>query len=236
MAITNVGKLYSERYSRDQEQHVYPVEFVVRAFLGTYPELKIDRSKFPGSRVLDLGFGDGRNMPLLRNLGFQIYGVEIHENILQTVRERLPNIGVSAELAVGSNVSIPFEDDFFDYILACHSCYYVEDGTTFSDNLQEIRRVIKREGVLVCSLPMPDTYLLKGAESLGNGHWRITYDPYGLRTGAIFRAFESQDEIIAEFGSAFTDFKIGFCDDHYWGIRQKVWIVVCTKAITCNRS
>ncbi len=227
--MTNIKTRYSERYSKQDVEHLYPVEFVVRAFLGTYPSLKLDRSKYADSTVLDLGFGDGRNIPLLHNLGFKIHGIEIHDDITKITRNRIAPLGIKADLRVGSNVRIPFEKDFFDYVLACHSCYYVEDGTTFNDNLLEVYRVTKKGGLFVCSLPMRDTYLLDGAEAAGKGHWRIKHDPYGLRAGTIFRAFESEDEIIDEFAPLFSDFRIGFCDDLFWGIRQKVWIVVCEK-------
>src|SRR6267142_4362727 len=72
-----IAEHYGEFYSRKNPEKVYPVEFVVRTLLGTYPGLAIDRTTYRGSRVLDLGFGDGRNMPLLRDLGFEVYGVEI---------------------------------------------------------------------------------------------------------------------------------------------------------------
>src|SRR5258706_3045656 len=129
--MTNIKTRYSERYSKQDVEHLYPVEFVVRAFLGTYPSLKLDRSKYADSTVLDLGFGDGRNIPLLHNLGFKIHGIEIHDDITKITRNRIAPLGIKADLRVGSNVRIPFEKDFFDYVLACHSCYYVEDGTTF---------------------------------------------------------------------------------------------------------
>lgn len=229
MADTDIKTRYAERYAKQDNKHLYPVEFVVRAFLGTYPELTLDRSTFSGSNILDLGFGDGRNMPLLHNLGFRIHGVEIDEEIARVTQARITGLGIQAVLKTGSNTRIPFESDFFHYVLACHSCYYVEDGTTYKDNLHEIHRVTKKNGVLVCSLPMRDTYLLEGAEKVGKGQWRIRHDPYGLRVGTLFRAFENQAEIESELRPLFDDFKIGFCDDLYWGIRQKVWIVVCTK-------
>ena len=229
MTGADIKTLYSERYSKQDIRHLYAVEFVVRAFLGTYPNLKLDRARYAGGNILDLGFGDGRNIPLLHNLGFEIYGVEIHEEISRTMQDNLNRLGIRADLRVGSNAKIPFESDFFHYMLACHSCYYVEEETTFKDNLQEIHRVMKRDGLFVCSLPMHDTYVLDGAETTGRGHWRIKRDPYGLRAGAIFRAFENEAEIAEEFGHLFTELKIGFCDDYFWGIRQKVWIVVCEK-------
>jgi SAM-dependent methyltransferase len=230
-ADNNLSLLYEQYYSERNAVQVYPVEFVVRAFLGKYPELNLDKSKFAGARILDLGYGDGRNMPLLYNLGFSIYGVEIAEGINQIAASRLEKLGIPAVLKVGSNASLPFDDNFFQYVLACHSCYYVEEHMTFHTNLQEIHRVLTNDGIFVCSLPFHDSYILKDAEQLMDGHYRIKNDPYGIRNGIIFKAFKNQNEIMKTLGAYFEDIRIGFCDDDFWGIHQKVWIVVCKKRI-----
>ena len=229
MEDKNITSAYSKYYSLRKSDHMYPVEFVVRSFLGNYPRLSLDKSKYAGALILDLGFGDGRNMPLLHNLGFEIYGLEISEEINRLVASRLKKLGIPAILKIGRNVSIPFDDNLFQYVLACHSCYYVDEGTTFDDNLREIHRVLAPNGIFICSLPMCDTYILKRAEQLSDGHYRITKDPYDLRNGTIFRAFENENEIIKAFRKYFCEFSIGFCDDEFYGIRQKVWIVVCKK-------
>ena len=61
-----LGQRYETFYRERDPTYIYPVEFVVRAFLGSYPRLKTDRSEYAGKCMLDLGFGDGRNMPLLQ--------------------------------------------------------------------------------------------------------------------------------------------------------------------------
>ncbi|HEX3724032.1 MAG TPA: class I SAM-dependent methyltransferase [Nitrolancea sp.] len=225
---SDIATLYSQRYEQPTN-HLYPVEFVVRAFLGTYPGLTMDRSVYAGSRIVDLGYGDGRNMPLLRNLGFEIFGVEIHEDITRSTQTRLEKAGVSATLAVGSNASIPFPDNFFQYALACHAFYYVADGTSFTHNSQELHRAMAPGGTFIVSLPMTGGYLVKTAESLGDGHVRLTRDPCGVRVGTIFRVFDSAGEIERTLSPWFRDFQIGFTDDDYWGLRQRMWIVVCTR-------
>lgn len=225
----DLGDRYARYYSARRATPVYPVEFVVRAFLGTYPGLKMPRKRYAGSRILDLGFGDGRNVPFLRDLGFSVYGVEISDEIVRLTGQRLAELAVPAVLRVGRNTQIPFEDGFFDFLLACHSCYYVDEGTSFTDNLTEMHRVLSRDGILVCSLPFHDTYILKGAKHLGGGHYRITRDPFGLRNGTIFRAFRDRDEVRRTLLTHFKEIAIGSCDDDFFGIHQKVWIVVCRK-------
>jgi hypothetical protein len=34
---------YAQKYTADKFNAIYPVEFVVRAFLGTYPELRMPK-------------------------------------------------------------------------------------------------------------------------------------------------------------------------------------------------
>ncbi len=220
---------YEDFYSKRNPEKVYPVEFVVRTFLGTYPGLKIDRRTYRDSRILDLGFGDGRNMPLLHDLGFAISGVEISDDICQLTRERMKRLGVPAEIKAGSNSQIPFPDRFFDYLLACHACYYILPDQTFSDNLKEITRVLRPDGRFIFSLPKTDTYILNDAIPLGDGHYRITQDPYGIRNGGVFRAFSNKDDIVEELGAAFTDFSLGLCENDFYGTYEKVWIGTCVR-------
>ena len=224
-ATSATNQFYQQRNS----EFVYPVEFVVRALMGNYPLLKLDKAKFPGSKILDVGYGDGRNMPLLFNLGFDVYGIEISEEINELAQTRLAKLGVSAQLKQGRNAGIPFEDGFFDFVLACHSCYYIDPGTTFDTVLDEVSRVLSPRGVFICSLPMHDTYILEDAERLGDGYYKIVNDPYGYRKDTVFRAFTSKEEVMADFDSRFDDIYVGFCDDDFFGVRQKVWTVVCKK-------
>ncbi|WPL14171.1 class I SAM-dependent methyltransferase [Thiorhodovibrio litoralis] len=137
-AFSNLYRQWAER-----GVHLYPTEFVVRTMLGTYPRHAF-RESWDGAAVLDLGFGDGRNFPLLINLYCKIAGVEITEDIVALAQERFK--GVELDLRVGTNARIPFDDASFDAVLACHSMYYLEDGDNFDDNLAEIARVLRLGG------------------------------------------------------------------------------------------
>jgi ubiquinone/menaquinone biosynthesis C-methylase UbiE len=220
---------YAEYYSQRNTTNVYPVEFVVRTLLGTYPNCRLDRATFKGAKILDLGFGDGRNMPLLSDLGFEIYGVEISEAICRLTEERMPKLGVNVEVKTGSNSHIPYGDETFDFVLACHSCYYVAPGEVFRDNLREIARVLRPRGRFIFSLVKTDSYILENAEALADEHYRITYDPRGVRKGGIFRAFSSKEEIVDEFSTYFSDFALGLCENDFYGTYEKVWIGTCLK-------
>jgi ubiquinone/menaquinone biosynthesis C-methylase UbiE len=228
--MNEIQTKYDAFYKARDAVRVYPVEFVVRAFLGSYPRLKPDKTLYPGRKILDLGFGDGRNMPLLSDLGMEVHGIEISEEICQRARERLMALGYSIEARVGRNHQIPYADAFFDHVLACHACYYVDPGTTFSDNVKEIARVLKPGGRFVFSAPTGTSYILSGALPLSDGHMRIANDPYGVRNGYVFRKFDSAAEIEEAIAPFFVDVRVGSARNDWWGIDEQVWIVVCNRA------
>lgn len=217
-------------HNKNTLQHIYPVEWVVRVFLGTYPNLKMDQNLYKGSKILDLGYGDGRNFPLLNNLGFNIFGVEISDNINQIAEKKFASINIPVELQTGRNSSVPYPDNYFDYLLGCHAIYYVDQHETFTNNLEEIARVIKPNGFLIASLPKPNGSILKNAKQLSNNHMEIKNDHLGLRNGSIFRVFESKTDIINTFSPYFDNFIIGSCEDDFFGIQQNVWTIVCKKS------
>jgi len=221
---------YDSFYRSRNPSNVYPVEFVVRAFLGTYPLLKADRKAWQGKTILDLGFGDGRNIPLLHDLGMRVCGVEISQEICGLAGDRLSAMGIDAILRVGRNDKIPFPDHYFDAVLACHACYYVDAGSCFSDNVREIARVLKPGGRLVFSAPIGTSYIFSGAKHIGGGHMEIADDPYGVRNGCILRKFDDETELRATLTPLFESFAIGSCRNDFWGIREHVWIVVCQRA------
>ena len=139
---------------------------------------------------LPVGCGDGRSMGLLSNLGMNISGTEITKEICEAVTLRMAKFGIKADIRVGRNNLLPFEDHFFDYVVASASAYYVDTGTTFEDNMLEILRVLKPGGHIVFSLVHPDSYILNGADELLDSHFRINNDPLGLRNGYFFKVAE----------------------------------------------
>jgi SAM-dependent methyltransferase len=225
-----VDASYGAFYRDRNPMHVYPVEFVVRAFLGNYPRHRTDAASNRGKRVLDLGCGDGRNMPLLHNLGMEIHGTEISQEICDLTATRMKKLGIDAALKVGRNHALPYPDGHFDVVLACHACYYIDPGTRFSDNAREIARVMRDGGSLIFSAPIGTTYVLRGARDLGDGHMEIANDPSGLRNGYVLKKFDSEAEIETALSPSFTAFEIGSCRNDFWGIEEHVWTVACRKA------
>jgi len=69
---------WSDFYEGRVPSDRYPTKWVVRTLAGgNYPYLKLDKARYKGACILDMGCGDGRNLPLLLNLGFEVHACEI---------------------------------------------------------------------------------------------------------------------------------------------------------------
>lgn len=227
--MDDLQKTYPQFHRAKQSVHVYPTEWVIRTLLGRYPRLALDSTKYAGSRILDLGFGDCRNMPLLANCGFDIYGVEISDDVIELGRATLDRLNISATLRRGTCAAIPFEDGFFDYVLACYSCYYIDKGSSFEQHLDEIARVLKPGGIFIASLVAPGNFIVENAQPHGDGNVTIVNDIFGLRNGYVFRTFEDEEDVRKTFARRFTNIVVsGVCDD-FWGLQINAYFAVGRK-------
>jgi SAM-dependent methyltransferase len=224
-----INKNYTEFYLQRKHNRLYPTEFVVRIFLANYPDLVFDKKAFSNSSILDIGFGDGRNTAFLCEQGFNVSGIEITEEIVKLAVDRLNELGLTADLRVGRNSQIPFDNSHFDYALACNACYYTDHSDSFEDNLKEISRVIKPGGWFVCSVINQDNYTVKEGVRMADGHTICVSDPYGTRVGYKLRAFESTEEIKGVFSPYFENFSFAISNNNYFGIDEKLFWVVCQK-------
>jgi ubiquinone/menaquinone biosynthesis C-methylase UbiE len=225
----NINSSYENFYAQRKGVKVYPTEFVVRTFLASYPGLNFKRPAV-GDRVLDVAFGDGRNTVFLCDQGYAVSGIEITQGIVDQTHERLEKLGQTADLRVGRNSNIPFDDEYFDCILACHCCYYCDEGESFADNLAEYARVLKKGGYLVASVASKSSYIFKDAVVQPDGSLLVKSDPYGNRNGYRLHAFSEKSEIESYFAPAFSNFSFGFADNNYYDISERVFWVVCQKS------
>lgn len=106
-----------DRFYKQNTQISYPAEGVIRIFKGKFPNLDLSELK-PGYKVLDLGAGDGRHLAFFDKLGFDTHGVEISEEICNSLQQKLNTLDIRATVKEDMASHIPYSDDFFDAILA----------------------------------------------------------------------------------------------------------------------
>lgn len=223
---------WKDYYSNLKESLLFPNEYVLRAFLGKYPNLDI-RKDYRGLKVCDVGCGDGRNIVALNKIGLDVSATEINSQICDMTREKLINHPdkIKADIREGFNWDLPFEDSSFDYLLSWNACYYMKDeNSDFGDHLAEFSRVMKKDSYFIASIPTPKCCTLIGAEDIGKGLVKInTKTKFTYLNGAIYRKFDSWSEIEKVFSPFFKDFKKARLRDDCFGLALDYFVVVCKK-------
>ena len=214
---------WTKQYEQTKLNPVYPTEWVIRTIAGAnYPNFKFDKNKYKGKKILDISCGDGRNLQLLQNLGFDVYATEISEDTVAILKERFPKV----KFSVGLNHKHSFPDDFFDFALACGSFYYLEQETHFSDNLKELNRILKPDAILFANMVTKDIYVLKNAIPLENGEYLITNDPHDCRNGYRWQVVNSKEDLDVLIAPYFSLQACTKLHDDYFGYVVSNYIMV----------
>lgn len=106
------------------------------------------RNKYPappGSRVLDIGCGTGAQLAGYLGEDRELFGVDLSPSMLDRARQRL---GADAHLHLGSAADLPFDDGFFDQVLASMVLHEMPRDTRLAV-IGEIRRVLRTDGRLL---------------------------------------------------------------------------------------
>ncbi len=102
-----------------------------------------------GGKILDAGFGNGSLSIRASNKKFDITGIDLSEKFVEYVSEKIkdfPNIKVKQ----GDITDLPFEPDSFDGIFCGEILEHIENDNKAAS---ELNRVLKKDGVVILSVP-----------------------------------------------------------------------------------
>jgi ubiquinone/menaquinone biosynthesis C-methylase UbiE len=99
-----------------------------------------------GSKILDAGCGPGEMAAMLMQRGYEVWGIDIAEPMIQHARERCR----ANRFRVGDIERIPFPDSTFDGVVCLGVLEYLDAD---AKALREIGRVLKPGGKAVVSTP-----------------------------------------------------------------------------------
>jgi ubiquinone/menaquinone biosynthesis C-methylase UbiE len=93
------------------------------------------------ARCLDIGCATGLFAEHLHRQGYDVYGVDISEAMVQGAQNRMAAFGVPADhFAICDTDILPFQDETFDFLSALDVLPYVEDQPKY---LEELHRILK---------------------------------------------------------------------------------------------
>jgi SAM-dependent methyltransferase len=209
---------------------VYPSALALKIFKGKSPLFDFRSLDFSKLKILDLGFGDGRDLQLFVDLGFQTYGCEPNQDIVShTINKHIsPNLILKA----GKNTEIPFEDNYFDFIYASASIYYLSNqDASIEDALKESNRCLKKGGYLIFTATTRNNHYIESAEKISKNVYKLQ-DPYfNQRPGQLIHVYNDEKEIfndLARLGFAHDSFVGKFSAD-WLGVHESLFIVVSKK-------
>lgn len=100
--------------------------------------------------ALDLGCGGGRHVELLCKIGFLVYGIDISPEMIKTTKNRVLGIYNQPKfIGEGSISDIPFDDNFFDVVVATGVLHQAKNLIEYEIAVKELSRITK-EGGVVC--------------------------------------------------------------------------------------
>ncbi len=121
-----------------------------------WPEtIKFSEILEPGSRVLDLGCGNGRNLRHLISKGMKVMGMDISAGQLDVAigraKKEIAGDGSEYGFATGDVEHVPVKDDSMDAVLYIATLHHLTSPDARLSSMNEIWRVLKPGGMCLVS-------------------------------------------------------------------------------------
>lgn len=142
--------------------------------------------------VLDAGFGDGVLLKSLSKCAQKVYGVDIH-GANKMVYQMCEKEGIlnKVKLFEAGVEKLPFEDSFFDAIVAVSVLEHVKD---FDKTAKEFYRVLKPNGKLIVGLPIEGFF----TKLMWKLFLRASFDHHKVSEKHVIAALEEKFSLIDE--------------------------------------
>lgn len=103
-------------------------------------------------KILDVGTGNGRYLDILKDWGYEVFGVEVNKQCVGEMKQRGLNV------KKGDLYSAKYPANFFDIVRFSHVMEHVHSPLS---ELKETRRILKKNGFVVILIPNIDSLFFK---------------------------------------------------------------------------
>jgi len=175
-------------------------------------------------KILDLGCGNGRLIELIKGKQIDYTGLDISKKVISLAKKRYPN----NHFRIGNLYNLPFANKSFDKVFAIASIHHIPSNKLRTKILEEIRRVVKPEGLIIISVwNLNKRKYLKQIKKSQKEHSYLEegdlLKPWGKEKENLryYHAFKKQ-ELIDLFSNYFKVKKKKFSKYNYWLVLKPI--------------
>jgi SAM-dependent methyltransferase len=166
---------YTSIDAEKAEKANFPEDQMTRVRTRVFPVVLRD---IKGETILDIGSGFGSLTIEIaeNNPDSRVYGIDLHESLTGQAQMNAEILGVqNLEFRTGSVYALPFESEFVDAATCFLVLHHLED---MKFALFEIRRVMKKGGLLTAVEPLKDQH--HHGPQLSETEWRELFKDAGF--------------------------------------------------------
>lgn len=144
--LKDLGKYYPENYYIDETD---PVKGKPKRGFGSKKVSLAMKFRSDG-KVLDIGCGDGDFLQKMQGSGFDVYGLDVSAKAVEITKAKLGLDGSSDRICNAELKDCGFKPEQFNLVTMWHVLEHVYNPREI---LQEIKRVLGQDGILVIEVP-----------------------------------------------------------------------------------
>jgi SAM-dependent methyltransferase len=180
-------------------------DYILQLLKGGYLQ---DYTNPRGQKALDVGCGRGFNMVSLAMLGWEVFGCDIAENIVNIAKENVKRYGQEAQIVVGENQDIPYPLDFFHLLLSINVIHYTNSKDSVEKTIREYARVLKTGGRILLMTNHPENWIFKNGEKIDHNLIQVNR-PDDFRHEEVLFCFADKEDLEHKFSPYFHQLMIG---------------------------
>lgn len=227
-------KAYGALYVKGESFLRYPADWIIR-FHNMYM-----KKNLPTGKVLDFGCGTGNNSIFFIENGYDVFGVDVNEVVLELIKKNLENRHLGSQWRERFSIispdcmKLPFEDNFFDFVLSNQVLYYLSSEEQIRKTCRELSRCLRPGGIVFFTMMGPRNYYMQYhlKQKHPGGIYEISIDEPGHRLYGnqeliyLVRDEEHLRDIFSEFECVST----GYFDQAMFDMKSNFhWIFIGKK-------
>lgn len=157
---------YDKSVQLSEENDEYPFAGY-KDVLNTIYNIVHKREK---AKILDIGFGTGILTKKLYDDGYEIYGIDFSQNMIEIAKEKMP---LASLIKYNFSKGLPEEikDNSFDYIISTYAMHHLEDVEK-NEFIEKLENYLNRDGkIIIGDIAFKTRELLEKCKANYNEYW-----------------------------------------------------------------